>query len=165
MVSVWLTDLTMVVLKYMWCGWYFTYSASLSSPLQLHLIILLLSMAFHAWLLNRISRLHRSLPAATNEADNWELILYWAEQTPFLPGPTELHYILGYTWQLYPQLSYFIGVVFPQEIKKRWRSLALCGFCDAAENVGLCGEKKNRNSESKELHCWIMSPLAPELLL
>lgn len=41
----------------------------------------LLSTAFHAWLLNRISRLRRSLPAATNEAENWELISYWEEKT------------------------------------------------------------------------------------
>lgn len=53
-------------------------------------------MAFHAWLLNRISRLCRSLPAATNEAENWELISYWAEKTPALLKPTELECIQIY---------------------------------------------------------------------
>lgn len=74
----------------------------------------LLSTAFHAWLLNRISRLVGSSPAAANEAENWELISYWAEKTPSLSSsplstarPSDIHG--NFIWGL----SYFIGVVFP----------------------------------------------------
>lgn len=100
----------------------------------------LLSAAFHAWLLNRISWLCRSLPAATNEVENWELISYWAEKTPSL---LKAYWVrLQYTWQLHPSAVIFHAGCFPIRNKEMAaQTLPSVGFVVQQGNAGLCGEK------------------------
>ena len=120
----------------MWCGWYFNYSISLSSFPQLHLIIVYYPWLFMLDYQVGFQGFSGSLPEATNEAENWELISYWAEKTPSLLKPTELDFTLGYTWQLYSRLSYFVGVVSHK--KKRNDDADLpSGYCDPAVNAAL----------------------------
>lgn len=108
--------------------WYFNYRISLSSHFVITSDNCLLSTAFHAWLLNRISRLLGSLPAVTNEAENWELISYWAAQKhppssrPLSSAtPSDIHD--NFIWGCHISL-----VLFSHKKLRNWRQrLGLCG--------------------------------------
>lgn len=142
--------------------WYFNYRISLSSHFVIASDNSLLSTAFHAWLLNRISRLLGSLPAVTNEAENWELISYWAMKNTLPP--------CAHSARLHPQIHMttlseaviFHWCCFPiRNLEIGDKDLAFVGFFDAVVNAGLHGGKKLTavvKAKSFTAEIWVPEP-------